>query len=1194
MKKFLLLTLMLFALKLGAQVPSQFQKLLTTSTDYTCVGVVPCASWPMPAMPAAGASYFDPTWKTLQYRLAVGGFNLSGQVIPCYSRVQQFNYDNTRMMMVDLHGDAIDIYDATTTPPTPINVITTTFGNTVYPDCVDNDAYWGNTLADKNIIYFQASSGSVHGLDLMKVDVSACTSLNCQLTPSVIKSFSCTSDALSNPELTVGTAGNKIETGSGGQGGWFDKNDRFFAMTCDKVDGAGRHNIDFILYDTVTNVTTQFKWYALCPGGQPAGCSAYWYASQTGKNLIRMWQHPDGYITVAWQSGATNGVSGTSSPPTHINLTSNVLTVTASNTFKVGTEAKFHNLSAMSYLNNYFGVITSASSTQFTLAYTPGHADDDQNITSGTITGLSCSLDVNWVRGCGLEAFDHAFTYLGGVMAYIGHHDGGYDVNGYPVIVGVTTHQNNTRDADALGITRLDTGLSTTQINQHRVLLPCNYSRTGGCGLGVYLGAKAGSSHISMVSSSNLPGYGLFSTMINAGPQIAPPVPPDYPTPTTLGTAVAPGTVVVTPGSMAQIGVGVVSTVDTGTNMESVTWTAVTATQASATFTKSHAATASVFCFSCGDTGFAAMENIAVKIDYNAAPDAAVAFWRIGRNMAIRDNTYDAEPHTTINRNFTQIVWGSTWNKDPVDFTSVNGYWQALPIPTAAIVTSNLWAMDINTTSTAAPNIPAAPTPSRPFGVMRIHDDGANLADIFGMTATGTCNTSTHIYTGCNWTAFDHWVSLAQTGSYTLMYAFHKTPNFAGTYTSSPPDDADDIAMIDAIRNRGGCTAIVQTGCIKYWEIWNEPNNDPGTLSSTSSGTPYWSGSIENLIHHAGLIVQEVKTVSNGGVNGVDPNAVIVAPGAAGFGDYTNLAGGMNVSGGCTHWGNGNQFPEAFICEYLRRTGSGVGDLTGAAYTDVVSQHSYPNGGGAGGSLSTISEAGLVSHLGGTQTALGDNGLTLCAHGTQGTAGGPCRSLFSTEDGWGQVTVASVGYPRIGPDATNSSQISGSGLTGSFRNDQAAFLFKRFQIMWTEGVDLSVWYGWDFQNGWGMLLCTGANTPIGCDLASSGQGSYPYQNPAATAYGAMQQWMIGKTMSTPCSEDGNQTWTCFWTGPYYYKAQAIWNSNQSGVLTSISGYPRQRDYLGTITSFPGTITPNWYPVVLERPATVNKLPGGWN
>jgi len=249
-------------------------------------------------------------------------------------------------------------------------------------------------------------------------------------------------------------------------------------------------------------------------------------------------------------------------------------------------------------------------------------------------------------------------------------------VNGVPVWVGVGSFRNDIPDERAISITDL-TKVSQTKQTYRRILLPCNYSRQTTC-KGTYLGAKAGASHISM-TAWDLPGYGLFSTMIMAGPQIG--LAPNYPAGTTLGTAVDPGTVTVTPASMSQIGVGEVSMVDTGTSAEAVTWTEVTSTAATAIFTKAHAANAAVRCLSCGDTGWGSMENVAIKIDSNAADGSTAQFWRIGRTMGIRDNTYDAEPHSTANRDFTQIIWGSTWNTDPASYTSVNGYWTRLSPP---------------------------------------------------------------------------------------------------------------------------------------------------------------------------------------------------------------------------------------------------------------------------------------------------------------------------------------------------------------------------------------------------------------------------------------------------------------------------------------------------------------------------------
>jgi hypothetical protein len=592
LKKYLIFAVFILGARItNAQepTPSQFTNLLTDQNDYTCGGLQPCATWPMPQLLGPGGSYTDPTWGTTTYRLAVTPANTSAQVIPTYSRVQSWNADNTLMFMTDLSGDALDLYDATTTPPTPINRITTDLGTGIYPDSIDGDALWGNTSADKNLIFFQGGSGTPYGLSLMYVDVSACNPSNCRLHVNVIHTFSCSADALTG-DIPAGTLGNKIETGSGAQGGMFDKTDRYFSFTCDKVDGVGRHEIDLIHYDRQADaVTTQEKWYNACPGQTPTGC-AVWSKSGLRHNLIRMNQHPESnYITVIWQCGAR---------------------------------------------------------------------------------------DSTWTRGCGTELFDPSFNFLGVISPYDGHQDVGYDVNGIPVWVGVASFRNDMSDERAISITDL-TKVSQTKQTYKRIILPCSYSRQANC-TGTYRGAKAGASHISM-TAWDLPGYGLFSTMMMAGPQIG--LLPNYPAGTTLGTVVIPGTATVTPTSMSQIGAGVVSMVDSGANAEAVTWTGVTGTAATATFTKTHASNASVTCLSCGDTGWASMENVALKIDSTAADGSSAQFWRIGRTMALRDNTYDAEPHSTANRDFTQIIWGSTWNTDPGSYTSVNGYWTRLSPP---------------------------------------------------------------------------------------------------------------------------------------------------------------------------------------------------------------------------------------------------------------------------------------------------------------------------------------------------------------------------------------------------------------------------------------------------------------------------------------------------------------------------------
>jgi hypothetical protein len=569
-------------------------------------------------MPAFGGSYSDPTFGTTTWRLAVPPANVNGITFPAYARVQAWNSDNTRMFVMDLGtaGVNMDLYDATTIPPTPINRITMSDG--IAPDSADNDVLWSFT--NPNRIYYNVGSSTGHGLELRYFDVSTCTSVSCVLTPQVVHTFACTTDATSS--LGAGVAGNKIETGSGGQGGMFDSTDTYFSFTCDKVAGDGRHEIDLIRYNRLTDtVTTQTKWYNMCPGAVPSGCHTYNVIGRDA-SMIRMNQHPDSrYITIIWQTGS--------------------------------------------------------------------------------------STDAGWVRGEGVEIYDPAYTFLGVASPYDGHQDVGFDVNGVPVLVTVGSFRGNALDERSIGITDL-TAVSPTAQTYKRIVLPCSFTRLPSCPPNTYfLGSKPG--HISMTGTwGSLPGYALYSNMMVAGPAVA--IAPRYPLPTTLGTAVSPGTVTVTPASMSQIGVGVVSMVDTSTSAETVVWTSVTATTATAVFAKTHANTANVYCLSCGETGFAAMENFAVKIDTTAVDSSDAQFWRIGRTMAIRDNEYNAEPHSTVNRDFTQILWGSTWNTDPGTSGPVYGFWTKLALPTRPLPPAVLFKATL--TSNADSSVIAA-TPAR-------------------------------------------------------------------------------------------------------------------------------------------------------------------------------------------------------------------------------------------------------------------------------------------------------------------------------------------------------------------------------------------------------------------------------------------------------------------------------------------------
>jgi hypothetical protein len=517
----------------------------------------------------------------------------------------------------------------------------------------------------------------------------------------------------------------------------------------------------------------------------------------------------------------------------------------------------------------------------------------------------------------------------------------------------------------------------------------------------------------------------------------------------------------------------------------------------------------------------------------------------------------------------------------------------------AQTVPANFFGMHFNSANTAWPVITSAPTPKWNGGVVRLHDSGVKLYDIFNSASSGgTCDprAATPVVSGCNWTNLDKYAANALANNATLTYVFSKMPtnsywSACFPYTSSVPtgttcDDAF-VSMVKAIRDRVGCSPTKQIGCVSQWEIWNEPNNNGGTHTSSNGSTPYWDGTIANLVHISRLVRDHVKTTAKGGVDGIDANALVIGPGGAIQTNVGSSGVSTTYSGtACdnTHtggYGNGNLNVEAFTCLYLITAGSGSGDLTGKDYIDAVTAHLYPNS----QTLSTLAEQPLTSRAVGMKTTMTLASISLCGHGVSPLSGG-CKALIDTETSWG--TCSSPTTPRLGPTGC-SVQVTGTGQTGSWADDQAAALWKKYLLSWWYGLSGVYWYGWDFQNGYGNLLCTADNLTIGCDDAT--HSAYPYQQQAAKAWGAAQ-WMIGKTL-TGCTTV-NSTYSCFFSGPNGYSAVVPWNSGLIGVSTNYSNVTQTRDMYGNITPVTGgsvTLTPNYYPVVIETvPAVGSATP----
>jgi hypothetical protein len=93
-----------------------------------------------------------------------------------------------------------------------------------------------------------------------------------------------------------------------------------------------------------------------------------------------------------------------------------------------------------------------------------------------------------------------------------------------------------------------------------------------------------------------------------------------------------------------------------------------------------------------------------------------------------------------------------------------------------------------------------------------------------------------------------------------------------------------------------------------------------------------------------------------------------------------------------------------------------------------------------------------------------------------------------------------------------------------------------------------------------------------------------------TAYNQLSNWLVGRTLSSPCSPTGT-IWTCTMTGSNGYQAEIIWDSSQtcaSGVCSSAnqpvnSTYTSYEDLAGNSGTITGGAAPvGLKPILLEN------------
>jgi hypothetical protein len=169
----------------------------------------------------------------------------------------------------------------------------------------------------------------------------------------------------------------------------------------------------------------------------------------------------------------------------------------------------------------------------------------------------------------------------------------------------------------------------------------------------------------------------------------------------------------------------------------------------------------------------------------------------------------------------------------------------------------------------------------------------------------------------------------------------------------------------------------------------------------------------------------------------------------------------------------------------------------GPAYADVITYHGYVYKHGCQGYPRAADELSLVS---GVQTVMAQ----------YGQSGKP---LWDTEVSWG-VTASSCFYDQ---------------------DLQAAFLAQLLMLHPTAGVSRAFWYQYNNQqNG---TLWTQNPDPH----KHNQQGKL---HKAGLAYEQVYNWMVGATINGACTVSGT-LWTCNFSRPGGYIAEAIWDTSES-------------------------------------------------
>ena len=146
---------------------------------------------------------------------------------------------------------------------------------------------------------------------------------------------------------------------------------------------------------------------------------------------------------------------------------------------------------------------------------------------------------------------------------------------------------------------------------------------------------------------------------------------------------------------------------------------------------------------------------------------------------------------------------------------------------------------------------------------------------------------------------------------------------------------------------------------------------------------------------------------------------------------------------------------------------------------------------------------------------------------------------------------------------------------------QASWLMRYHVVQIALNVSRATWYSYD-QCAWGTLY----NSAL---CGAFQQGPSGTLTPAGSAYGVMENWLIGANL-TQCLQFQNGLWACELQRSGGYDAWMLWSSTGSATgitvpIPSSMNMTVYRDWQNNVNSLPSQITVTQMPVLLENTDT---------